>query len=117
MPKLIFFLLQPAYMKKSLPQTKPPKEVLLWEYDSFFKINIVSATSVNLRESGETAKLNAKFSNIGFTKRIRDTHKLKPIFICRLDIGQFRLRRKYLKMAIIELRHEYYNNCTIKTLL
>jgi hypothetical protein len=41
-------------MRKSIPPTKPPKEVLLWEYDSFFKINVVSATSVNLRESGKT---------------------------------------------------------------
>ena len=45
---------QPGYMRKALPQSKPLKEVLLWEYDTFFKINVMSATSVNLRESGES---------------------------------------------------------------
>jgi hypothetical protein len=67
---------QPAYMRKALPQTKPPKEVLLWEYDTFFKINIVSATSVNLRESGNLLRFHLKWFGMATFTETFETNEL-----------------------------------------
>ncbi len=46
-------LLQPAYLRRTLPQTpgKKPKEDLLWDWENVFRIHVVSATYVNVKEA------------------------------------------------------------------